>query len=127
MNKEEIEERLKQINIEDYIWLIYIGIIFFSWYSNYLERDSLINNNKHSKSKYRTIIISIFSVLVVVYYYFFKSSLEDLKEIKPTDKKKKKQLVYLSFIASLLILISGLIFLYIAIYDKDNSIELAFN
>ena len=72
MNKEEIEERLKQINIEDYIWLIYIGIIFFSWYSNYLERDSLINNNKHSKSKYRTIIISIFSVLVVVYYYFLK-------------------------------------------------------
>ncbi len=127
MNKEEIEERLKQINIEDYIWLIYIGIIFFSWYSNYLERDSLINNNKHSKSKYRTIIISIFSVLVVVYYYFFKSSLEDLKEIKPTDREEKKQLVYLSFIASLLILISGLIFLYIAIYDKDNSIELAFN
>ena len=127
MNKEEIEERLKQINIEDYIWLIYIGIIFFSWYSNYLERDFLINNNKHSKSKYRTIIISIFSVLVVVYYYFFKSSLEDLKEIKPTDREEKKQLVYLSFIASLLILISGLIFLYIAIYDKDNSIELAFN
>lgn len=127
MNKEEIEERLKQINIEDYIWLIYIGIIFFSWYSNYLERDFLINNNKHSKSKYRTIIISIFSVLVVVYYYFFKSSLENLKEIKPTDREEKKQLVYLSFIASLLILISGLIFLYIAIYDKDNSIELAFN
>lgn len=127
MNKEEIEERLKQINIEDYIWLIYIGIIFFSWYSNYLERDFLINNDKHSKSKYRTIIISIFSVLVVVYYYFFKSSLEDLKEIKPTDREEKKQLVYLSFIASLLILISGLIFLYIAIYDKDNSIELAFN
>jgi len=128
MNKNELDkERLKQINIEDYIWLVYIGIIFFSWYSNYLERDFIVNNNEISKSKYRIIIISIFSILVVVYYYFFKSSLKDLNNLKSTDSEEKKQLVYLSFIASLLILISGLIFLYIAIYDKDNSIELAFN
>ena len=127
MNKEEQSERLKQIKIEDYIWLVYIGIIFFSWYSNYLERDSIINNNKKSESKYRKIIISIFSVLVVIYYYFFKSSLEDLKKLKISDSEEKKQLVYLSFAASLLILISGLIFLYIAIYDEDNIIELAFN
>lgn len=127
MNYEDKENRLKQIDIENYIWLVYVGIIIFSWYSNYLEKEFIINNDNNSKNKYRIIIISIFSILVVVYYYFFKNSLNDLQNIKQTDTYEKKSLVYLSFIGSLLILISGLIFLYIAISDKDNSIEIAFN
>ena len=38
-----------------------------------------------------------------------------------------KNLIFLSFIASLLITISGFIFLYIAVNDEDLNIELAFN
>ena len=41
--------------------------------------------------------------------------------------QKKKELITLSFIASLLIAISGFIFLYIAINDEDINVELAFN
>ena len=53
-----------------------------------------------------------------------KSIKEDLK---PTDSDKKKLFVFLSFLGSLLILVSGLIFLYIAINDEDIDVELAFN
>lgn len=127
MSKEELENKLKQLDIEDFIWLIYIGIIIMSWYSNSLERDYFVNNNETSKIKYRNIIIIIFSVLVAVYIYFFKDSLDDVKNLKPTDTKKKRNLISISFIASTLILISGLMFLYIAIEDEDLNVELAFN
>ena len=122
-----LENKLKQINIEDKIWLIYIGIIFLSWYSNSLERKYFVFNDQKSKQEYRNIIIFIFSILIIVYFYFFKQSLNDVKNLRANDSNKKKTLTYLSFYASLFILISGLIFLYIAIVDKDLSIELAFD
>ena len=127
MNKKELEEKLKQLTIEDYIWIIYIGIIFLSYYSNSLERKYYVFNDTKSKEKYRKIMIIIFSILVIVYLYFLKSSIDDLKKLKINDTNKKKRLVYLSFLASLLIAISGFIFLYIAISDEELNVELAFN
>ena len=50
-----------------------------------------------------------------------------IKKLRKTDSEQKKRLVTLSFIASLLITISGFIFLYIAIVDVDLNVELAFN
>ena len=57
---EELLKKLKQLEIEDFIWLIYIGIIIMSWYSNSLERNFFIYNDLESKEKYRKIIIGIF-------------------------------------------------------------------
>lgn len=123
----EIEEKLKQIRIEDFIWVIYIGIIALSYYSNYLEREYYIFNDLESKDKYRNIIILIFSILLIVYFYFLYDAYKSVDDLKCSDSEKKKRLVYLSFLASLLIFISGAIFLYIAISDTDLNVELAFN
>lgn len=127
MNNKELEEKLRQLTTEDYIWIIYIGIIFLSYYSNSLERKYYVFNDIKSKEKYREIMVTIFLILSIVYLYFLKSSINDLKKLKPYDTEKKKRLVYLSFIASLLIAISGFIFLYIAISDEELNVELAFN
>lgn len=127
MNYDELSKKLNELKIEDYIWLIYIGIIFTSWYANNLERKYFINNDLVSKDKYRKIMIFIFSILIIVYLYFLKSSFEDIKNINCYDTNEKKNLTYLSFIASLLIAISGFIFLYIAIKDEDIDVELAFS
>lgn len=127
MNYNELYEKLKQLKTEDYIWLIYIGIIIMSWYSNNLERKYFIYNDIKSKEDYRKIMILIFSILLVIYLYFVKDSFFDLKTLKPYDSAKKKDLTLLSFIGSLLIAISGFIFLYIAIMDEEIDIELAFN
>ena len=124
MNNSEIESKLNSITTENYIWIIYLGIIITSWYANTLECNYFIYDDKHSKEKYQQIIIFIFSILLVVYIYFFKSSLNDIKNAK--DLKTYK-LTELSSIASLLILISGIIFLYISYNDNDINVELAFN
>ena len=127
MNYEQINKKIKEINTEDMIWVVYIGIIFLSFVSNSLEKKYYMNNDIKSKEKYQKIMIFIFAVLLIVYVYFLKSSIESIKSLKPSDSKKKKELVYLSFLASLLIAISGVIFLYIAIVDDNLDVELAFN
>ena len=98
-----------------------------SWYSNSLERKYYTCNDLQAKEKYRDIIIGIFIALLCVYLYFLYSAFNDYKKLKPSDSEKKKRLVTLSLIASLLIVISGTIFLYIAFADKDLNVELAFN
>lgn len=127
MNYEEISDKLKQIKIEDYIWIIYIGIIALSYYSNSLEKKYFLFNDLKAKEKYRETLIIIFIILLIVYFYFFKDSLDDVLNLKETDSDEKIRLTYLSFIGSSLILISGIIFLYIAFKDKDINVELAFN
>ena len=127
MDPDKLNEKLKEIKTEDYIWIIYLGIIFLSWYANSLERKFFINMDEESKNKYRHVMILIFSVLVIIYIYFLKDSWESFKNIDKINNNKTKELITLSFIASLLILISGIIFLYIAYKDENLDVELAFN
>lgn len=127
MSQEEICEKIKEINTEDLIWIVLIGIIILSFISNGYEKKYYLNNDYNSKEKYRKLNIFICVVLVIIYLYFLKSSIDSLKELKPSDSEKKKKLVTLSFIGSLLITISGVIFLYISIVDKNIDVELAFD
>lgn len=127
MNNDSLDKKLEQLRIEDFIWVIYIGIIFISWCANSLERKYFIYNDLESREKYRKIMILIFSILIIIYFYFLKDSYDDVKNINPFDSNEVKKLTNLSFIASLLIFISGLIFLYIAIKDEELNVEIAFN
>ena len=127
MNYDELSKKLNQLKVEDYIWLIYIGIIFASWYSNTLERKYFVYNDLKSRDKYRKVMIFIFSILMIVYLYFLKDSFDDIKNLSYYDTEEKRNLTYLSFIASLFIAISGFIFLYIAREDEEIDVELAFN
>lgn len=127
MNSKELNNKISQLNIEDFIWIIYLLIIIMSYYSNYLERNYYLTNNVNNKDRYRKIMVIIFCILIVVYVYFLKNSVDDLNNLKPTDSEKKKKLVTLSFLASLFIAVSGFIFLYIALVDEDLNVELAFN
>lgn len=123
----EKEERLKDIKTENLIWIVYIGIIILSWYANSKEKHFVLYNDEKSKKEYQNLMILIFSALVIAYYYFAKDSLKDYQKLTPFDSKKKKNLTTASLIASIFILVSGLILLGIAITDEDIDIEIAFN
>ena len=123
----EKEERLKDIKTENLIWIVYIGIIILSWYANSKEKHFVLYNDDKSKKEYQNLMILIFSVLVIAYYYFAKDSLKDYQKLTPLNSKKKRNLTTASLIASIFILVSGLILLGIAITDDDIDIEIAFN
>lgn len=122
----ETQKRIKQINIENKVWIIYFFLIGLCLYGNKIEKNYFLYGNNYDKEKYRKITIFIFSVAVIIYLYFFIDSYKDAHNIEPYNQKKKTY-SDLSLLGSTLILLSGLIFLYLAIVDTDLDIELAFN
>ena len=127
MSYEDRLDKLKDIKTENYIWLIYIGIIILSFYANSKEKEYILYNDFKSKKEYQNLLITIFSILLVIYYYFAKDGYDDLINLDENETDKKKFLTLLSFIGSALILISGIIFLGIAIVDDNIDVEIAFN
>ena len=122
----EKENLLNKIDIENNIWIIYLVIIGLCFYGDYHEKNYILYDNQISKEKYRNVTILIFTIALIIYIYFFNDNLDTIKR-NTFKTQKEKDLNELSLIASTLILISGIIFLYIAITDKDLDVELAFN
>ena len=120
-------DRLREIKIENLVWIIYIGIIILSWYANSKETKFIIYDDEKAKKEYQNIMILIFTILVIIYCYFTKDSYDDLKKLNESDSEKKKILHLASFIGSFLVLISGFIFLGIVIVDDEIDTEIAFN
>ena len=113
--------RIKQINIENNIWVIYFIIIGLSYYANYFEKDYFKTNNQESKNKYIKLNTIVFTILLGIYLYFEKDAL------KSFNSKNKTKYDTLTLIGTTAVLISGIIFLYIIIDDKDLDSEIAFN
>lgn len=120
-------DRLNDIKIENFVWVIYIGIIILSWYANSKEKMYILYDDQESKKEYQNLMVIIFTILLIIYYYFAKDSYDDVKKLNRFDSNKKINLTYASFIGSGLILLSGIIFLIIAIFDDNIDTELAFN
>lgn len=123
---DDLENRLKELHIEEVIWGVYLIIIGLSFYSNKIERDYFLNRSEQSKRKYQELTIAIFTIAVLIYLYFAYDSYNDLIILNNSSNPKTVKLAYLNFIASNLILAAGIILLYIAINNTDLDIEIAF-
>lgn len=122
---EELKNRLKELKAEDIVWTILIGLLLLSFYANYFERDYLINRNNTSKEKYRHLQIFIFIIATLTYLYYSLEDFQDIFSLSLADTPKKIQNTYLSFVASLAVLIAGIIFIYIAITDTELETEIS--
>lgn len=122
---ENTSERLKQIQVENYIWIIYLIIIGLSYYSNYYEKDYFQTNNIESKNIYRKINILIFTMLILIYAYFEKDAINNFKEKDKSKTKEKYDTLIL--IGTTAVLLSGAIFLYIVTTDENLETEIAFS
>lgn len=124
MNNNDV---LKDIETENFIWIVYLFIIGISFIANNFEKDYFINGNLDSKDKYRIINIFVFATALVIYFYFFFDNYITIKNLDCNSSNEKIFFNNLNFIASILIVVAGCIFLYIAIYDKNLETEIAFN
>jgi len=115
--------RIKQIHIENNIWLLYLVILGLSFYANKKEEEYFLHKNNKSKEEYRKINAFVFMILIIVYAYFEKEAISSLLNTNPT----KFKFDILSFIGSSFVLISGIIFLYIILEDDNLLEEIAFN
>lgn len=122
----DIEKRLKQIDVENFVWIIYFFIICLCLIANKYEKRYFCFNDQKAKDTYRKLTIIIFIIAVIIYIYFFYDNYKDVRVLKTTNQKTIR-LSNLSLLGSTLVLISGLIFLYIAFVDTELDIEIAFN
>ena len=116
MDKSRID-KLNDIHTENIVWFIYIGIIVLSYYANSKEVKYLLFDDQNSKRDYRNLMILIFCILIIIYFHFTKNSYDDYIDLKDSPNDRIRNLHFASFIASTLVLISGVIFLYIVIVD----------
>ncbi len=123
----ENSEILKKIKDENYIWIVYLVIIGLSFYSNSIEKKYYQYGDSSAKEKYRQLNILIFSIALAVYIYFYNGSYQDVEKLKPWDSYNKKFFNKASLTASTLILISGVILLFIALFDENLDTEIAFS
>ena len=118
-NKEKL---LKNIKIEDYIWIINAFIVVFALLSNNYERDYIINNNLKSKKIFKNINIGIFIVLFIIYLYFAFLRYDKAKHLN-LQNKKEATIDEANLVASILIVIASLIYLVDEILDSNISNE----
>lgn len=110
--------QIKNIDIENIIWVIYIIIILLAILSNYYEKNSIVNNSYKDGIDSKNINIFIFIVLVVIYIYFLNNSYNQYRD-NPSD------LNYTNLIANIFNVVGGVIFLYVAINASvDSNIDI---
>lgn len=127
MNRnQELEKRLEQLKVEDFLWLVLIGLLILSISNNETERHFLITKDERSKTKYRYTQIFIFSIAILIYLYYAITSYEDVTSLNNNNPQRSSH-AYLSFISSLSILFAGILLLYIATTDVNVETEIALN
>ena len=121
----QLESRLKQIEIEDFVFLIFIILIFLAYYANTQEKNYFITGNKQSKQEYYYIQIIVFLVTVIISAYYLYESYKEANSLKYQAPSERKDYANLSFIGSFSALVAGLVFLYIAITDTEIDAEIS--
>lgn len=120
-----INKDLEKIKLEDYIWYIYLFIVAFNLYSNYLEKQYITTGDTQARDKFRLINNIVLSVILIIYLIFLYAAFKDLKDLKHNDSAMKKRLTTLAVIAALLFVIAGAITLYVSLKKPALDDEIA--
>ena len=117
-----MDDKLKQINIENIIIYIYFILLLLYLYANKIEVNYLNNQNYQDKENYRTILFIVFGINLIITLYY---TIESFKELNTNQDENIKYLKELSALASLLILIASIIILYITYKDTNIDLEIS--
>lgn len=107
MNESPIEQ-YNELKKDDFIWYIYIFIVFAAIYSNRLEEDYVFTKNEEEYKVFHTINIIALTVVFFIYIFFVNRANKQYKK-NPSFKTE------LNLIAMLMFLVAGAIVLYLEI------------
>ena len=117
-----MNEKLKEIKIENYIISIYYILLTIYLYANTIEVNYIKYGNQTDKDKYRLLLYIVFGTTFIITLYYSIESLKSLKEITDEEVYKLKEL---STIANILVLFASIIIIYIIYKDKDINLEVS--
>ena len=117
-----MEDKLKEIETENYIIYVYFIILIIYLYANNIEIEYIKTGNVKDKEKYRLLLYIVFGTTFIITLYY---SIESLKELKNTNNYEIYKLKELSTIANILVLVASIIIIYTIYKDKDINLEIS--
>lgn len=121
----ELNERFREIAVEDNFFVLFIILIVFAFIANDYEKKYFINKNDSDKTIYYYLQIFIFSIVVLVNIYYVYTNYLGVVNLRDVSNNRKKKFSELNLLASIFALIAGSILLYIAIVDVDIDAEIS--
>ena len=116
--------RIKEIEFEDMVFVIFIVIIIMSYIANDFEKKYFVYKDEGDKESYYYLQIIIFLIIVVINIYYVLANLKEVSNLSWNDSYKRRKYAKLDLIASISALVATSIILYIAISDKDIESEI---
>lgn len=115
-------ERLKEIKINDIIFVVYIVISIAAIICNNIEEDN-IKNNKESTKVITGIRSAIIIVGILIYLYFVYTSYKNFKNPNKNLSKKDKKANNYALLSSILFLIASIIVFYVNLLNTNEEID----
>ncbi len=106
------EEKIEEIRIENYIWIIYLFVSIGALVSNYFEEDYLKTHKYKDYRIFKDINITIFTIAFFIYLYFVYRNYQNVSKLKKSVNQKKVLYANINFIAAILFLIGGILYLF---------------
>lgn len=115
----DISENLKELEIEDFIWIISLFSACFALLSNKLEKDYLYTHNLSKEKEYKTINITLLVIAFFIYLYFM---MLNYKRIKRNNHQSFKQMRInnANFLAATLIVLATIIYIMTSILSTNE-------
>ena len=115
----DISENLKELEIEDFIWIISLFSACFALLSNKLEKDYLYTHNLSKEKEYKTINITLLVISFFIYLYFM---MLNYKRIKNSTYQSFKQMRInnANFLAATLIVLATIIYIMTSILSTNE-------
>lgn len=110
-----MEDKIKDIEIENFVVLIYFILLLIYLYSNKIRVDYLFNNYYRDKEIYQVLILIVFGISLVISLYYFVNNLNKLNNYNGCIEIYNLNI--LSVVAGILIIIATIIYLYIKYND----------
>lgn len=81
------DDDLGRLNLEDYIWVIFIGLSILNIFGDKYQKEFLKNNDKDSESVANKIFLFVLFVSFLIYIYFFVRNVNAFNRANDEEKE----------------------------------------
>lgn len=113
MRESKIKE-LESLNLDDFVWYIYIFISVAAIYSNKLEKDFIVTGDRQKFREFHNINTVVLTIAFFVYVYFVFNNFR-------TWNKKRNYNTTINVIASILFLVGGGILILVELNSSNDN------
>lgn len=116
----DLNATLKDLEIEDMIWILYIFLSFLAILSDVYERDYELHTSSSSYHKFHFLNLENLIIIFAIYLYFLYKAYVLFKKEHGHVSLKKDILNNISFMANILFVIAGFSLIIVEVFSRRN-------